>query len=265
MAEASSPQIHPTAIVSPKAELAAGVVIGPYTVIGDHVRIGENTVVGPSCLVQGPTTIGSGNQIYGHAAVGTDPQDLKFKGEETFLVIGDGNRIREFVTINRGTGVATSYTLVGSRNLFMTGVHIAHDCRVGDDTILANAATLAGHVEIDNCATVGAFTGIHQFCRVGTHAFIGGYSVITRDALPFMKTVGVRTEARNYGPNTIGLERKGFTSNCVRALKIAYRTLFHSGMKLKDALAQLRSSGTLTSEVEELVRFIETSERGVIR
>lgn len=265
MAEASSPQIHPTAIVSPGAELAAGVEIGPYTVVGDRVRIGENTVIGPSCLIEGPTMMGRANRIYGHAAIGTDPQDLKFKGEETFLVIGDGNRIREFVTINRGTGVATSYTRVGSRNLLMTGVHIAHDCRVGNDAILANAATLAGHVDIGDHSTVGAFTGIHQFCRVGVHAFIGGYSVITRDALPFMKTVGVRGEARNFGPNTIGLERKGFSPDSLRALKATHRTLFHGGMKLKEALAEIRSSGPPIAEVEELLRFIETSERGVIR
>ncbi len=265
MAEASATKVHPTAIVSTGAELAAGVVIGPYAVVGDRVTIGEDTVVGPSCLLEGPTTIGRDNHFYGHASVGTDPQDLKFKGEETFLVIGDGNRIREFVTINRGTGAATSYTRVGSRNLLMTGVHIAHDCRVGDDAILANAATLAGHVDIGDRSTVGAFTGIHQFCRVGRYAFIGGYSVVTQDALPFMKTVGVRNEARSYGPNTIGLERLGFSSQRLRALKNAHRILFHRGLKLKEAIGEIRSSGTVSEDVEELIRFIEASERGVIR
>ncbi|MFZ0428446.1 MAG: acyl-ACP--UDP-N-acetylglucosamine O-acyltransferase [Acidobacteriota bacterium] len=265
MSEALTPQIHPTAIVSRGAELAAGVVIGPYTVIGERVRIGENSVVGPSCLLEGPTTIGRDNRIYGHAAIGTDPQDLKFQGEETFLEIGDANRIREFVTINRGTGAATSYTRIGSRNLLMTGVHVAHDCRVGDDAILANAATLAGHVLVGDRATVGAFSGIHQFCRVGMHAFIGGYSVITQDALPFMKTVGARGEARSYGPNTIGLERLGFSSERQRALKEAFRTLFHRGLKLKEAIEQIRASDALTPDVEELVRFVESSERGVIR
>lgn len=265
MPEASSAKIHPTAIVSSGAELAAGVVIGPFCVVGDRVEIGENTVVGPSCLLEGPTKIGRDNHFYAHVSAGTDPQDLKFQGEETFLVIGDGNRIREFVTINRGTGAATSYTRLGNRNLLMTGVHVAHDCCVGDDAILANAATLAGHVNIADASTVGAFSGIHQFCRVGTHAFIGGYSVITQDALPFMKTVGVRGEARSYGPNTIGLERKGFEPERVRALKTAHRILFHRGQKLKEAIEQLRSEGALTPDVEELIRFIETSERGVIR
>ena len=265
MTETRSTKIHPTAVVAPGAELESGVVVGPHTVIGEGVHIGEGTVVGPSCLIEGPTTIGRENHIYGLASIGTDPQDLKFRGEETFLVIGDRNRIREFVTINRGTGVATSYTRLGSRNLLMTGVHVAHDCCVGDDAILANAATLAGHVIVGDHASIGAFTGLHQFCRVGIHAFIGGYSVITQDALPFMKTVGSRGEARSYGPNTIGLERKGFTSDQVRCLKTAYRTLFHRGLKLKEAITELQSSGEMQPEVEELIRFIEASERGVIR
>jgi UDP-N-acetylglucosamine acyltransferase len=259
------PSVHPTAVVSKDAVLGPGVEIGPYCVIGPMVEIGEGTVLGPSVVIQGPCRIGKRNHFSGHAAVGTDPQDLKYQGEETWLIIGDDNRVREFVTLNRGTATGKGKTRIGSGNLLMTGVHVAHDCEVGDRVIMANAATLAGHVLVQDDATVGAFTGVHQFCRVGVHAFIGGYSVITQDALPFMKTVGIRGEARTYGVNTIGLERKGFDATRLKALREAYRTLFRRGLRVVEAAAQLRQEGALTADVEELLRFIETSERGFIR
>ncbi len=257
--------VHPTALVSGEAELGPGVKVGPYCVIGPKVEIGEDTVLGPSVVVQGPCRIGRRNHFYGHASVGTDPQDLKYRGEETWLIIGDDNRVREFVTLNRGTATGKGETRIGSGNLLMTGVHVAHDCEVGDRVIMANAATLAGHVLVQDDSTVGAFTGVHQFCRVGVHAFIGGYSVITQDALPFMKTVGIRGEAKTYGVNTLGLERKGFEACRLEALKEAYRTLFRRGLRIAEAVEQLRRSGPLTPDVEELLRFIETSERGFIR
>ena len=265
MTSSTDPQVHSTALISPGARLAPGVVVGPYVVVGDRVEIGENTRIGPSTVIEGPARIGRNNHFYGHGSIGTDPQDLKFQGEETWLVLGDGNQVREFVTINRGTAGGERRTFVGDNNLLMTGVHIAHDCRVGDRVILANAATLAGHVRVEDDSTVGAFTGVHQFCRVGRHAFIGGYSVITRDALPFVKTVGIRGDAKTYGVNTIGLERKGFSADRLEALKEAYRALFHRGLRLAEAIAELRSRGALQEDVRTLVEFIETSERGFVR
>lgn len=259
-----APRIHPSAIVSNQADLAPGVEIGPFCVIGPRVEIGEGTVLGPSVLVEGPVRIGCRNRFYGHAAIGTNPQDLKYQGEETWLTVGDNNQIREFVTLNRGTATGKGLTRIGSHNLLMTGVHVAHDCEVGDRVIMANAATLAGHVLVADDSTVGAFTGVHQFCRVGAHAFIGGYSVITQDALPFMKTVGIRGEAQTYGVNTVGLERKGFSRERLQALKGAYRTLFRRNLLLAEALVEVRNGGDLTSDVELLLTFIETSERGFI-
>lgn len=265
MSSTASTEIHPTAVVSPDAVIGNGVRIGPHAVIGDHVSIGSGCLIGPGVQIEGPTVIGCNNRFYGHAAVGTDPQDLKYDGAPTRLTIGDDNRIREFVTLNRGTAGGGGITQIGSRNLLMTGVHIAHDCRVGDDVILANAATLAGHVEVGDSATVGAFCGVHQFCRVGVHAFIGGYSVLTRDVLPFVKTVGIRNEAKIYGINSIGLERKGFSDAQLEALNLAYRTLFRKGLKLKAAIAQIRTAGEMTADVEILIEFVETCERGFVR
>jgi len=264
-AELAGPVIHPSAVVSPDAVLGRGVVVGPHCVIGERVQIGEGTEVGPSTLIEGPTVIGAGNRITGHASIGTDPQDLKFHGEETFLTIGDDNWIREFVTLNRGTGAGTSNTRIGSHNLIMTGVHVAHDCVVGDHTILENAATLAGHVDVGDYATVGAFTGVHQFCNVGPHAFIGGYSVLTRDALPFIKTVGSRNDAKTYGVNTIGLERKGFSKVRIEALQAAYRVICRRGPSLAASIRDLRESPNLTSDVEILLNFVEASRRGFVR
>lgn len=265
MGQERSPEIHKSAAVSPRAELAKGVRIGPFTVIGDDVTIGEGTVVGPHTVIEGPTTIGEGNSIIGQCAIGTIPQDLKFEGEETFLSIGDENIIREFVTINRGTAGGGGKTTIGNGNLLMTGVHIAHDCHVGQRTVLANSATLAGHVEIQDDSTVGAFSGVHQDCRVGVHAFIGGYSVLTRDALPFVKTVGYRNQAKLYGINSLGLERKNFSSQRLEALKKAYRWLFQKGLKIRQAVDQIRKEELETADVSVLIQFIESSKRGFVR
>jgi UDP-N-acetylglucosamine acyltransferase len=253
-------KIHPTAIVHPGASIGAGTEIGPYVTIGPHVRIGRNCRVGASAVIDGLTEIGDGNEIFPMASVGLIPQDLKFGGEATRLVIGNRNVIREFVTIHRGTAGGGGLTRIGDHNLFMAYAHIAHDCHVGNETIFANGATLAGHVLVEDYATVGAFSGVHQYCRVGRHAFIGGYSVVTKDALPFAKTVGNR--ARIYGVNTIGLVRRKFSQESIAKLRRAYRHLLHSNTSR--ALAQIERDPSLRcDEVQYVVDFIRTSTRGV--
>ncbi|HJQ38458.1 MAG TPA: acyl-ACP--UDP-N-acetylglucosamine O-acyltransferase [Thermoanaerobaculia bacterium] len=256
--------IKETAIISPDAELAPGVIVGPYAVIGADVKIGAGTVIGPHVRIDGPVTIGERNQFVGQASIGTPPQDLKFKGEKTELRIGDDNVFREFVTINRGTVGGGGITTIGSGNFFMAYAHVAHDCHVGSNTIFANNATLAGHVDVGDFSTIGAFSAVHQFCRVGNHAFIGGGSICTQDVLPFVKTVGNRP-AKTYGVNTIGLERKGFSKETVEALQRAYRLLIRSKLKAADALARIEAELGHIAEVRYLVEFVRGSKRGVIR
>src|ERR1051326_3576693 len=256
----SEADIHPTAIVHGNAKIGAGTVVGPYVTIGEHVTIGRNNRIGASTIIDGVTAIGDGNEIFPMASIGLVPQDLKFGGEPTRVVIGDRNVIREFVTIHRGTGGGGGITSIGNHNLLMAYTHIAHDCHIGNETIFANAATLAGHVLVEDYANIGAFSGVHQFCRVGRYAFIGGYSVVTRDALPFIKTVGNR--ARVYGVNTIGLRRRGFSKDAIDQLTRAYRHLLHSNTSR--ALAQIQRDPALQSpEVRYLVEFIRSSKRGV--
>ena len=257
-------QIHPTAIVSNDALLAHDVEVGPYTVIDSSVSIGAGCVIGPFMRIDGPTTIGERNTFAGQASLGTPPQDLKFKGERTELVIGHDNVFREFITINRGTAGGGGVTTIGSHNFFMAYTHVAHDCHVGSNTIFANNATLAGHVEVGDFATVGAFSAVHQFCRVGEHAFIGGDTIATQDVLPFVKTVGSRP-AKTYGVNTIGLERKGFSKETIDALSRAYRILVRSKLKREDALLRIEDELHLYPEARYLVEFVRESKRGVIR
>jgi UDP-N-acetylglucosamine acyltransferase len=259
-----SSSIAETAIISSEATLAPGVEVGAYSIIGPHVSIGAGTVIGPHVRIDGPTTIGERNRIVGHASLGTEPQDLKFKGERTELRIGNENVIREFVTINRGTTGGGGVTTLGSNNFFMAYSHVAHDCHVGSHTIFANNATLAGHVEVGDFATVGAFSAIHQFCRAGDHAFIGGGSICTQDVLPFVKTVGNRP-AKTYGVNNIGLERKGFQKETIEALQRAYRILTRSKLRLQDALDRIEAELGFHAEVRYFVEFIRASQRGVIR
>jgi UDP-N-acetylglucosamine acyltransferase len=252
--------IHPTAIVHPDTRIGRGTIVGPYVTIGEHVTIGRDCRIGASAVVDGWTQIGDANEIFPMASVGLIPQDLKFGGERTQLVIGNRNIIREFVTIHRGTAGGGGLTSIGDHNLFMAYAHIAHDCHVGNDTIFGNGATLAGHVIVEDYANVGAFSGVHQFCRVGRHAFIGGYSVVTKDALPFAKTVGNR--ARIYGLNTIGLVRRKFSADAIAKLRRAYRHLLHSNTSR--ALAQIERDQTVQcDEVQYVVDFIRTSSRGV--
>ena len=252
--------LHTTAIVHPGAEIGAGTVVGPNVVIGEHVRIGRGCRIGASSVVDGFTTIGDGNEIFPFASIGLIPQDLKFQGEPTRLVIGHRNVFREFVTIHRGTAGGGGVTEIGDHNVFMAYAHVAHDCHIGSHTIFGNAATLGGHVTVEDYATISAFSGVHQYCRVGQHAFIGGFSVITKDALPFAKTVGNR--ARIYGLNKIGLVRRKFSPETISKLRRAYRYLLHSNTSR--ALAQIERDAALRcAEVSYLVEFIRSSSRGV--
>jgi UDP-N-acetylglucosamine acyltransferase len=252
--------IHPTAVVHPNARIGRGTVVGPWVVIGEHVSLGRDCRIGASSVIDGWTEIGDENQISPMVSLGLPPQDLKFKGEPTRLSIGNGNMIREFVTIHRGTAGGGGKTEIGDQNMFMAYAHVAHDCHIGNQTIFGNAATLGGHVTVEDYATISAFSGVHQFCRVGKHAFIGGFSVITKDAMPFAKSVGNR--ARIYGLNTIGLVRRGFSQDSIAKLRRAYRHLLHSNTSR--AVSQIETDPTLQcEEVQYLVSFIRSSARGV--
>ena len=257
--------IHPTAIVDESSEISPEVTIGPYCIIGPHTKIGSGTVLDSHINVYGWTSIGARCRFYSHCSVGTDPQDLKYKGEKTYLEIGNDNIFREFVSLNRGTKEGGGATTVGDNNYFMAYSHVAHDSILGSHIIMANAATLAGHVTIGDHATVGAFSAVHQFCRVGPHAFIGGFSVVTRDALPFIKTVGDRNQAKIYGINTLGLQRKNFPEQSIKELKQAYRICFRSGLNTTDALARAKEMEWTAPEVGILFDFMEQSVRGFIR
>jgi UDP-N-acetylglucosamine acyltransferase len=258
-----STYIHPLACVDPEATLGDDVRVGPFAVIGAGVEIGDGTEIGASAQIKGPTRIGRHNQIYPQTALGFEPQDLKFRGETVRLEIGDHNVIREFCTMSRGTVNGGGVTRVGSHNLIMAYVHIAHDCQVGDRTVFANLATLAGHVEVGDGATVGAFCTIQQFGRIGAHAYLGAYTVLSKDALPFIKTVGVK--AACYGVNVIGLKRKGFDSAQIARLGKAYRLLTRSGLNTRQALARMREELGGHPEVDTFITFIETSKRGVTK
>jgi UDP-N-acetylglucosamine acyltransferase len=254
--------IDPTASVHPGARVGAGTTIGPYCSIGPEVVIGERCRIGASVVVDGWTEVGDETQIFPMASIGLAPQDLKYKGERTRLTIGKRNVFREFVTINRGTVGGGGETIIGDNNLFMAYVHVAHDCHVGNNTIFGPHATLGGHVSVENFSNISAGSAVHQFCRVGQHGFIGGYSVVTKDAPPFGRTIGSRP-ARIFGVNAIGLTRRGFTADTVKQLKRAYRYLLQSNTSR--ALAQIESDPTLSSpDVKYLVDFIRSSERGVI-
>ncbi len=256
-------KIHPTAVVDPSARLADGVSVGPYAVIGPRVEIGGGTRIEAGAHVQGPSRIGEGNRIFPYACVGFAPQDLKYGGEETWLRVGDRNLFREHCTVHRGTGKGGGETTIGDDNLFMVFTHIAHDCHVGNRTVFSNNGTLAGHVEVADDAVVGAFSSVHQFCRLGRHAYIGGYSVITRDALPFVKTVGVKPAC--YGVNRIGLERKGFAPGRIESLEAAYRILVRAKLNTARALERLEQELGSEADVRYLIDFVRASERGVIK
>jgi len=255
---------HPTAIIHPKAQIAGSVTVGPFTVIGEGVHLGEDCEVMSHVVIEGATSIGRGNRIFPYASIGLAPQDLKYGGEPTRLKIGDQNIIREFVTLHRGTAEGGGVTRIGSHNLLMAYVHIAHDCILGDHIIMANGASLAGHVEIQDYAMVGAFCGIHQFCRIGTHAFLGSYSVVNQDVLPYAKTTAPRPLGV-YGANRLGLERRGLSSEDINELQAAFRLLSRSKLNTAQALEAIEARGLRSEHVRTLVEFIRTSQRGVAK
>jgi UDP-N-acetylglucosamine acyltransferase len=257
-------EMHPTAIVHPGAYIGPGSSIGPHAVIGPHVRIGERCTIGASAVVDGWTEIGDETEVFPFASIGLIPQDLKFKGEMTRLTIGRRNVFREFVTINRGTLGGGGVTAIGDHNVFMAYVHVAHDCHVKNDTIFGPHATLGGHVTVEDFANISAGSAVHQFCRVGRHAFVGGYSVVTKDALPFARTVGSRP-ARIFGVNSIGLLRRGLPAEVIEKLKRSFRYLTQSKMNTTKALQKIEGDKSLAcDEVRHLIEFIRTSQRGVI-
>jgi len=256
--------IHPMSVVSPEAEIDDGVVIGPFCVVEGPSRIGARTVLRSHVIVGPHTEIGEDNEIFPHATVGLQCQDIGFKGELVRLIVGNRNVIRESCTLHRGTAKGGGITRVGDDNFMMTGVHIAHDCIVGDKNIMANSASLAGHVEIGNCANIGAFSLIHQFCRVGDHAFMGGLTTVSMDALPYMKTAGTR-ETKSYGVNAIGLRRRGLSEETIKALQQTHRILFGMGLLREEAMEKASSELGNIPEVAYLLDFIRNSKRGVIR
>jgi UDP-N-acetylglucosamine acyltransferase len=253
--------VHPLAHVDPGAVLGEGVRVGPFAVISDRVEIGEGTEIGAGAQVYGPTRIGRENRIYPQACIGFDPQDLTYRGEEVWLEIGDRNQFRELCTMDRGTVKGGGTTRIGSDNLFMAYTHVGHDSQVGSRTVFSNNATLAGHVEVHDDASISAFTSVHQFCRVGRHAYVGGYSVVTMDALPFAKTVGIKPAF--YGLNSIGLKRKGFDPESLRRLEVAMRLLVRSGLNVSQAVERIRAELAGDPAIDYLVDFIETAKRGI--
>jgi UDP-N-acetylglucosamine acyltransferase len=255
--------IHPTAIVHPGARLGADVEIGAYTLVGEHVEIGDGTRIGPHAVITGHTRIGRGNRIFQFVSLGEEPQDKKYAGEPTRLEIGDFNTIREFCTFNTGTVQDAGVTRIGNHNWIMAYVHIAHDCVVGDETIFANNASLAGHVRVDDHAILGGFTGVHQFCRIGAHVMIGIASVIRQDVPPFLTIAG--SPAAPFGINSEGLKRRGFSPESLAALKRAYKTLYKSGLGLEDARKTIAADAEGIPEIQPLADFLAVPGRGIIR
>ncbi|HYE16148.1 MAG TPA: acyl-ACP--UDP-N-acetylglucosamine O-acyltransferase [Pyrinomonadaceae bacterium] len=255
--------VHPSAIVSPRAELGDGSHVGPYCTVGEEVRLGERARLESHCVVDGRTEVGDDTHIYPFVSVGLASQDLKYRGEPARTVVGRRCRLREFVTVHRGTEGGGMLTSIGDDCLIMAQAHVAHDCRVGDGVIMANAATLAGHVTVEGGANIGAYSGVHQFCRVGREAYVGGYSVVVKDALPFALTAG--NHAKCYGLNTVGMKRRGYPRETIDALHHAFRLLLSSRLNTTQALERLRAESGGSAEVAELIRFIETSERGVVK
>jgi UDP-N-acetylglucosamine acyltransferase len=256
-------RVHPAAVVGPGAALAEDVEIGPFVVIEGDVEMGPGCVVGPFCHFEGSVKVAEGNRFISHCSIGAPPQDLKYQGDPTRVEIGPGNLFREYVTVHRGTPGGGGVTRLGGHSLYMIGSHIAHDCQIGDFVLFANNGTLAGHVHVGDHATVGALTAVHQFCFVGEYAFLGGGTIATKDCLPFMKTVGSRP-ARCFGPNTIGLERKGFSPDRLGAIKNAWRLLHNPKLTTSEAVERIASELAGAPDAARLVEFFRASRRGVI-
>ncbi|MDP1989880.1 MAG: acyl-ACP--UDP-N-acetylglucosamine O-acyltransferase [Syntrophales bacterium] len=255
--------IHPTAIISPDATLAEGVDVGPYSIIGPDCHIGKNTSIGPHVVIESHTDIGEGCRISQFASLGGAPQDLKYRGEATRVVIGNYNTIREYVTINRATTADIGVTLIGNHNLLMAYCHVAHNCRLENHIVMANAANLAGHIHVENFAIIGGLSGVHQFTRIGAHCIIGGASAVTKDVAPFVMASG--NYAKLFGLNMIGLKRRGFTDETLQALKKAYRIVFRSSLLLSMAIKRVELEVEDLPEVRQFLAFIRDSKRGLCR
>lgn len=256
-------KIHPTAIISPEAQIAEDVEIGAYSIIGPDVRIGKQTVVGPHVVIEDHTDIGERCRIYQFAAIGAAPQDLKYKGEKTRVIIGNDNTIREFVTIHRATAADTGTTVMGDHNLIMAYSHVAHNCILDNHIIMVNAANLAGHIHVEDYAIIGGLTGVHQFTRIGAHCMIGGASAVTRDVAPYLIAAG--NHATTHGLNVVGLKRRGFEDETINDIKRAYTLVFRSSLLLRTAIDKVRDEIDDSPEVRHFLEFIEKSERGLCR
>ena len=263
MTETGPARVHPTAIVDGSAFVGDGTRIGPYCVVGPDVTIGRNCDIGPNAVLEGPTVMGDANRVFQFASIGAPPQDTKYQGEPTRLVIGDRNVFREGVTVHRGTATGGALTRVGNDGLYMAYSHVAHDCVIGDHVVMANSAALAGHVIIEDHAIVGGLVAIHQHTRIGESAMLGGGAMVVMDVLPFCIAVGDR--AHLAGPNVVGLKRRGFSAEAISAVRSAYRILFQSKLRLDEASARLRAEFPDSPQVAQMVRFIEGSERGICR
>lgn len=255
--------IHPTAVISPKANISEGVEIGPYTIIGPDVNIGKNTIVGPHVVIESHTDIGEGCRIFQFASIGAVPQDLKFRGEGTRVIIGNYNTIREFATIHRATSADIGVTIIGDRNLLMAYTHVAHNCKLGNNIVMSNAVNLAGHIHVEDYVIIGGMTGIHQFTRLGAHAFIGGASGVTKDIPPFLLVSG--NTAKPYGLNMVGLKRRGFKEETLTALKNTYKIVFRSSLLLSVAIEKVKNEIEDLPEIKQFIDFIQKSERGICR
>jgi UDP-N-acetylglucosamine acyltransferase len=255
--------IHPTAIISPKAEIGRNVAIGPYSIVGDDVILHDEVRVASHCVIEGPSEFGRASIFFPFVSAGQVPHDLKYHGERSRLRAGERNTFREFTTLHRGTEGGGNLTEIGSDNLFMAQSHVAHDCRIGNHVIFANGASLAGHVVVEDYATLGAYAGIHQFCRVARHAFIGAFSVVVKDALPYARTVG--NHARCFGQNTLGLRRRGFSQDEISRISHAFRLLLAAKLNTSQAVERIKRELGGWPEIDYLIEFIESSERGVTK
>lgn len=260
----SAPEIHPQAVVAASARLAPGVKVGAYAIVGEEAELGEGCVLHAHAVVGGPAQYGRNNTFYSFCAVGGDPQDYTFRGERTELQVGEGNIFREYVTVNRGTVKGGGVTRIGNENFFLAYSHVGHDDQIGSQTLFVNGATLAGHVAVEDFATIGSFSVVHQFCRVGRYAYVGACTVIVQDVLPFSKVVTER-ETKSFGANTIGLERKGFSKERLQTLNRAFRLLSRSKLNTTQAVAEMQQQFADSADVQELIRFIETAERGIVK
>lgn len=260
----SNPLIHPQASIAPGAKLGAGTSVGAFAVVGANVELGEDCVVMHHAVVQGPSKFGKKNVFHPFSSIGGDPQDYTYKNEPTQVVAGDGNIFREYVTVNRGTQKGGGVTRIGNENFFLAYSHVGHDCTIGNNTLFVNAATLAGHVTVEDFATIGALSPVHQFCRIGRYAYIGASTVITQDVLPFCRVVTERGTT-NFGANAIGLERKGFSEERRKTLNRAFKLLLRSKLNTTQAIGKLEEELGDSEDVQELIRFIESAERGIVK